>query len=87
MLIVILFFSDVDGIKLFAFHGRVNEPLPTAKDGDLSGDVNSPNNGKWVYENPDLTLAVGDKVYYWVYVQHNSLGYTKHDVVFEVTGN
>lgn len=87
MLIVIVFFSDDNGIKLFTFHGKVNGLLSTAVDTDLSGDINSPTNGKWVYENPYLALAVGDKIDYWIYVQHNSFGYTKHNVVFEVRGN
>lgn len=84
---ITIFFADEPGVELFAFHGRLNDRLDASKEGDIVGDINSASNGKWTFEDPDLSLKVGDKIYYWIYVQYKKAGYTKRDMIWEVTGN
>ncbi|GJQ68268.1 GNBP1 [Trypoxylus dichotomus] len=76
---------DSPGIQLFGFHGKLNDRLDSSKEGDIVGDVYSASNGKWVFEDPNQELVIGDKLYYWIYVQYNFAGYTKRDLLWEVT--
>nr|CAD7400455.1 unnamed protein product [Timema poppensis] len=65
------------GVQLFAFHGSVNKPLYDLEAGDMSRDVLTPHQGRWVFEEPGLRLRLGDIIYFWLYVQVDGLGYRK----------
>nr|CAD7199204.1 unnamed protein product [Timema douglasi] len=69
--------DDDLGVQLFAFHGSVNKPLYDLEAGDMSRDVLTPHQGRWVFEEPGLRLRPGDIIYFWLYVQVDGLGYRK----------
>lgn len=46
---IILFYSDVDGIKLFAFHAKINEPLNGREGGTFSRDITRARDGRWTF--------------------------------------
>ncbi|XP_055693362.1 beta-1,3-glucan-binding protein-like [Lutzomyia longipalpis] len=76
---------DENGIALFAFHGKINEQMEQNELGTLYDDILSARDGRWIYENNTVALKKGDKIYYWIYVQHERLAYRLEDQVFEVT--
>ncbi|XP_055705719.1 beta-1,3-glucan-binding protein-like [Phlebotomus papatasi] len=76
---------DENGIVLFAFHGKINEQLEQNEVGTLYDDVQKPRDGRWIYENNTVALKMGDKLYYWIYVQNERLAFRLEDQVFEVT--
>lgn len=78
---------DQEGIRLFAFHGKINEEMDGREAGTFSKDILKPKNGWWTFSAPSTKLEVGDKIYYWTYVEHLGLGYPNDDQVFEVKGN
>ncbi|KAL3274986.1 hypothetical protein HHI36_019760 [Cryptolaemus montrouzieri] len=82
---------DVEGIKLFAFHGKLNEEMNGREGGTFSRDITKAKNGRWTFYDPVTELKVGDTLYYWTYVDYydgrNKLGYPKDDQVFQVTEN
>jgi gram-negative bacteria-binding protein 3 len=79
-----------EGIKLFAFHGKLNEEIAQLEGGTWSKDILSPTNGRWVFEDKYVKLKKGDTVYYWTYVDYfngkNTLGYTEDAGEWTVTG-
>ncbi|XP_069688053.1 gram-negative bacteria-binding protein 1-like isoform X2 [Periplaneta americana] len=68
---------DEPGIQLFAFHGNVNRPQSNLEAGQMSQDILRPRGGRWVFEDPDVQLRLGDVIYYWVYVQLDGRGYRR----------
>lgn len=83
-------FADVPGIKLFGFHGNVNEELNGRESGRLSRDVLRQRNGRWTYWNPNVKLKANDVINYWIYVDFERNGQTfsniKDSQKFTVTG-
>jgi len=77
-------YQDEPGLELFAFHGQVNSQLDENEHGEISGEVTKPESNYWVIYKPDIELKIGDEVNYWIYVQHNRLGYRKDGVKFKV---
>ncbi|PSN48531.1 hypothetical protein C0J52_05927 [Blattella germanica] len=61
------------GVQLFAFHGNINEPLKDEEPGKWNRDITKPRAGRWVFEEPDVQLKVGDVIYYWIFVQVDGL--------------
>lgn len=84
------FFIDQDGIKLFAFHGKINEDFDGLAAGFFSRDINKAKEGRWSFYDPFAKLQVGDILYYWLYVEYSDgmgiRGYQKLDQNFEVKG-
>lgn len=88
---------DVDGIKLFAFHAKINEPLNGREGGTFSRDITRARDGRWTFYDPQAKLKVGDTIYYWTYVDYfdgeRKLGYVNDDREFvvqeliQLTGN
>uniref|UniRef100_A0A1L8E2T0 Putative beta-1 n=1 Tax=Nyssomyia neivai TaxID=330878 RepID=A0A1L8E2T0_9DIPT len=76
---------DDNGIVLFAFHGKINENLAQNEMGNLHEDIQEPVDGKWTYENRTVRLKKGDKIHYWIYVQHGRLAFRLDNQIFEVT--
>uniref|UniRef100_A0A1Q3FNF1 Putative gram negative binding protein subgroup a n=1 Tax=Culex tarsalis TaxID=7177 RepID=A0A1Q3FNF1_CULTA len=67
---------DVPGIKLFAFHSRINKPFKQLEEGDFADEVMEPDaEGNWVYETTKANVPDGQFIYYWVYVQHEDRSY------------
>lgn len=67
---------DVPGIKLFAFHARINKPFQQFEEGDYADDITEPSeDGRWVFETTKATITDDQTVHYWVYVQHEDRSY------------
>ncbi|CAH2003578.1 unnamed protein product [Acanthoscelides obtectus] len=65
------------GIERFAFHGNKNKEISMNEPGEFSAEVRY-TGGEWVvYDDSDVSLSVGDVVHYWVFVQHERMGYRK----------
>lgn len=76
---------DDEVIKLFAFHGKINEEIINREAGTFSQDVLKPVNGRWTFSDSITKLKVGDVLYYWTYViLTDGRGYAKDDQMFEV---
>ncbi|XP_015114895.1 beta-1,3-glucan-binding protein 1 [Diachasma alloeum] len=84
---------DEQGITLVAFHVRINEEFEGLEAGTIAVDVLRVRNGRWKYEDRTTKLKYGDKVYYWVHVVYEGLGYNllfqEHEVTdfYDVNGN
>ncbi|XP_077290193.1 beta-1,3-glucan-binding protein-like [Arctopsyche grandis] len=76
--------TDVPGIKLFGFHGKVNEALDDKENGNINGDVTQPENGRWIFQDSEVELRADDVLQYWVFVQHENYGYRKDSQRFDV---
>lgn len=80
---------DVEGIKLFAFHAKLNEELNGREGGTFSRDIIKSVNGRWTFFEPYVRLKLGDVLYYWTYVDYfngiNKLGYVNDDKMIKVT--
>lgn len=89
---IIYFWSilDEEGIKLFAFHGQLNEEMDGREGGTYSRDILKPKNGRWTFVDKSTKLKKGDILYYWTYVDYfdgkNKLGYTNDFQKFVVEG-
>lgn len=74
---------------MFEFNGLKNVRFKGSERGNLAGSVQLEDDGdekRWVFTNTITTFQPGDKIYYWVYVQHNSLGYSLSNQRFTVPG-
>lgn len=84
----VLFLAQA-GIQLFGFHANLNKDIDLTEPGEIAGDITvdptKPTN-TISYFNPDIKLKVGDIIYYWIYIQHNYLGYRKEGQKWQVTG-
>lgn len=72
---------------MFAFHGKINKEFKQFEPGDFTEDIMEPVNGFFVYDNPNLQIKVGDVIYYWIFVQHDQLGYRLDNQTWHVKGN
>ncbi|XP_049819261.1 beta-1,3-glucan-binding protein-like [Aethina tumida] len=81
---------DEEGVKLFAFHGKINEEMNGREAGTLSRDIVKSKEGRWTFYEPTAKLNIGDKLYYWTYVEYfdgvHKLGYPKDNQFYEVKG-
>lgn len=77
---------DTPGIQMFAFHGNLNSPMEGLENGQFSADVLKHKNGRWTFANRKHEIKPGDVLYYWLYVQKDSLGYRRDDQKHEFTG-
>lgn len=67
--------TDERGVTFFAFHGNVNREFRGTENGEFHGEARQAQNGEWVFKNDRYQFQPGDILYYWIYVQHNRLGY------------
>jgi len=74
-----------EGIDLFAFHGNVNQPMEHRAAGQISTEVTRNRGNRWIINIRDVRLRNGDKIYYWVYVRKEGLGYLAENLEYEVT--
>lgn len=49
MLYVTITIADQEGIKLFAFHGKINEEMNGREAGTFSRDITKAKNGRWTF--------------------------------------
>lgn len=61
-------FLDDPAITLFAFQGRVNRQISVKDVGTLSGEITRSTNDRWVYNDPNIILKIGDVINYYVVV-------------------
>lgn len=76
---------DSPGIQLFAFHGNVNQPIKGKEDGTINRAITQAENGVWSFTDPTVQLKPGDIIYYWIFVQHQRLGFDKQEQQFSVS--
>lgn len=79
-------FSDEPGIKLVAFHAKVNKEIEDLEAGDIAVDIKRSKGGRWIYENRNLKLKNGDVINYWVHVIYLALGYNHLGLTWTVSG-
>lgn len=77
---------DAQGIQLYAFHGNLNQEMDGLEAGQFSQDILKSRSGRWVFTNRKHEIKPGDILYYWLYVQKDSLGYRRDDQRHEFTG-
>lgn len=77
---------DTPGIQMFSFHGNLNSPMEGLENGQFSSDILKHKNGRWTFVNRKHEIKPGDILYYWLYVQKDSLGYRRDDQKHEFTG-
>ncbi|KAJ8664701.1 hypothetical protein QAD02_006363 [Eretmocerus hayati] len=68
-----------EGSTLVAFHVKFNEEFDGLEAGSIARDILKPKNGRWTYKDKTTKLNKGDKVYYWIHVVYNGLGYNLID--------
>ncbi|KAL0822274.1 hypothetical protein ABMA28_004389 [Loxostege sticticalis] len=76
---------DSSGMTFFAFQGNVNRQISSTLVGSLKGEITQATNGRWVYDNPDIQLKIGDVINYYVFVSVNREGYVKDNLSYTVT--
>lgn len=74
------------GLELFAFHGKINEPMNGLEAGQFSKDILKKCGDSWVFEDDTEKLVVGNTLYYWLFVIRNRLGHRYDDGKFIVRG-
>ncbi|GLV35276.1 Gram-negative bacteria binding protein 3 [Carabus blaptoides fortunei] len=72
------------GITFTEFHANINKEIKEKELGDIFIRVTHPQDGNWMFIDRDQELKQGDVLHYWIYVHHEGLGYTKHDLSFKV---
>ncbi|KAF5292535.1 hypothetical protein FQR65_LT01681 [Abscondita terminalis] len=72
------------GIRIFAFHGKVNEELLDLEAGQFSKDIIRPTNNKWTFLDRRTKLNIGDTINFWLFVIKDGLGYRYDNGYFVV---
>lgn len=75
---------DEPGITLFAFHAKKNVLLDGREAGTWNENVHKKTNGRFVFVDPDTKFNLGDRLNYWIFVEHNGLGYESLNLMEEV---
>ncbi|XP_063910736.1 beta-1,3-glucan-binding protein-like [Zophobas morio] len=57
---------DIKGIKLFSFHGKINEIFNKKEIGTISANIVKPVNNRWTFYDPNINLRQTDIFYYWL---------------------
>lgn len=77
---------DTPGVQLYAFHGNLNSPMEGLEPGQFSQDISKHKHGRWTFTDKKHEIKPGDILYYWLYVQKDSLGYRRDDQRHVFTG-
>uniref|UniRef100_A0A2A4JIQ0 Uncharacterized protein n=1 Tax=Heliothis virescens TaxID=7102 RepID=A0A2A4JIQ0_HELVI len=76
-----------DGYQFFGFRGNINKPFDDGiNEGEIKKDIVGKNHGKWIYTNRDVTLKIGDTIYYWIFIRQNGRGRMITNLEHTVTG-
>ncbi|XP_055913520.1 uncharacterized protein LOC129947111 [Eupeodes corollae] len=73
-----------ENVTLFAFHGKLNEPLNGLEAGRWSRDILKPIDGRFTFVDDQTSLKLGDRIYYWTFAINNGLGYREDNGVYDV---
>nr|ACI32827.1 beta-1,3-glucan recognition protein 2b [Helicoverpa armigera] len=66
---------DDDNYQFFGFRGNINKPFDDGiNEGEIKKDIVTKSRGKWIYTNRDVTLKIGDTIYYWIFIRQNGQG-------------
>jgi hypothetical protein len=76
----------VPGTTLFSFHANINTPIDNMSPGQVSYEVHQKNGDHWVVNDANVKLQIGDKLYYWIYVMRDNLGYRHDQRAYEIKG-
>jgi hypothetical protein len=74
----------VPGTTLFSFHANINTPIDNMSPGQVSHEVHQKNGDHWVVNDANVKLQIGDKLYYWIYVMRDNLGYRHDQRAYEI---
>lgn len=77
---------EMKDVNVIAFHANKNRKIDEIEPGEISTDIIRPAENGWTFFNPSLKLKVGDKINYWIFIQHNSFGYKKPGQSWVVNG-
>ncbi|KPI97194.1 Beta-1,3-glucan-binding protein [Papilio xuthus] len=75
-----------DGYTQFSFHGNLNEwmrGIAVGKNWEV--DRTDFINGSWIFTDLDTDLRLGDKIYYWAFVEKNNIRYIQGNREWTVT--
>ncbi|KYN40475.1 Beta-1,3-glucan-binding protein [Trachymyrmex septentrionalis] len=70
---------DAPGLRIFGFHANINKAIRTNEYGQIAGDTYLATDGRWIFEDSDVTIKNGDVLHYWIYVQTNGINHRKND--------
>ncbi|VVC92752.1 unnamed protein product, partial [Leptidea sinapis] len=79
-----VYIPDEKNFSLFVFQGNVNRKIGENDVGNISGEVTSPTNGRWIFEDPNVQLKPGDVVNYYVHVVYDGKGFLEDNLSFTV---
>ena len=68
------------------FQGNINQKINENDVGRISAELITQVNGRWLYEDLNVSLKVGDIIYYYVTVVNNGKGYVLDNQSFTVKG-
>ncbi|XP_050312314.1 gram-negative bacteria-binding protein 3-like [Anthonomus grandis grandis] len=75
---------DEEGVETFAFHGNINKEMDGLEAGQFSQDILKKRGNQWVFEDDRVILKRGDKIYFWLFVIKDRLGYRYDNGVYIV---
>lgn len=64
-------------MRVFGFHANSNKRIRLFETGEITGDVYLARNGRWTFEDSEVTIENGDVLHYWIYVQVAEKRYDK----------
>jgi len=70
---------DAPDLRIFGFHANINKAIRPNEYGQIAGDVYLATDGRWTFEDSDVTIKNGDILRYWIYVQANGANYKKEN--------
>ncbi|XP_018365003.1 PREDICTED: beta-1,3-glucan-binding protein-like [Trachymyrmex cornetzi] len=70
---------DTPDLKIFGFHANINKAIRTNEYGQIAGDTYLAIDGRWTFEDSDVTIKNGDVLHYWIYVQANGINHRKNN--------
>lgn len=71
---------------MVAYHVKFNDDFYSLEAGTIAIDIIKKRNGRWTYEDRSTRLKRGDKIYYWLHVVYEGLGYNLLNQEYEVKG-
>ncbi|XP_011634050.1 beta-1,3-glucan-binding protein-like [Pogonomyrmex barbatus] len=70
---------DAPGLRIFGFHANINKAIRANEHGEIAGDIYLATDGRWTFEDSEVTIKNGDVLHYWIYVQADKDNYRKND--------
>lgn len=76
-----------EGMSLMAFHGSINRPVSARSAGTWNKDITTVTDGYYTFRDMGTKFNIGDRLYFWLYVVYNGLGYHLEDQHYEFRGD